>query len=297
MTEQWKHQSDPGSKGIDPDPVLAPPFGTAERLGGAMVVYILMLLGMIMVGGLAQFFLGFEANAILSEFLVILVPVFVLLRGKNPASQLGLRKWPEPGQVIWSLLGILALAVLIAELTYWSDLVFPMPDAIKTAYLDAVTADTVPELLALVLAAAVAPGLCEEVAFRGFFQPMLRSRFGKHLGITLAAVLFAMMHLDPWHLLALFFIGLFLGYLYAWTGSLWVPVLAHFMNNATSVVLIYLAPDTSLSQMHEPPPRWLVPVSFVALVATIRWFVSRAGKEDASQGGDSVRAENPHQGF
>jgi membrane protease YdiL (CAAX protease family) len=282
MTDQWQYESDPGLKGTDPDPVLAPPFGTAERLGGAMVVYILMLLGMIMVGGIAQFFLGFEANAILSEVLVILVPVFVLLRGRDPVLVLGLRKRPATGQVVWSLLGILALAVLIAELTYWSDLVFPMPDVIKNAYLDAVTADSLPELLALVLAAAVAPGICEEVAFRGFFQPMLHSRFGKHVGIALAATLFAVMHLDPWHLLALFIIGLFLGYLYVWTGSLWVPILAHFMNNATSVVLIYLAPETSLSQMHEPPPRWLVPISFVALVATIRWFVYQAKDGDTT---------------
>jgi membrane protease YdiL (CAAX protease family) len=294
MTEEWKYESDPGLKGVAPDPVLAPPFGTADRLGGAMVVYILMLLGMIIVGGLAQFFLGFEANAILSEVLVILVPVFVLLRGRDPAGQLGLRIWPQLGQVVWSFLGILALAVLIAELTYWSDLVFPMPDAIKNAYLDAVTADTLPELLALVLAAAVAPGLCEEVAFRGFFQPMLRSRYGKHVGIALAAGLFAVMHLDPWHLLALFIIGLFLGYLYAWTGTLWVPVLAHFMNNATSVLLIYLAPDTSLSQMHEPPPRWLVPVSFVALVAAIRWFLHQARVEKDDRGVDPTRTDGPH---
>ena len=294
MTDQRKYDSDPGMNEVTPDPVLAPPFGTAERLGGAMVVYILMLVGMITVGGIAQFFLGFEANAILSEVLVILVPIFVLLRGRDPALQLGLRQKPELGQVVWSILGILALAVLIAELTYWTDLVFPMPEAIKTAYLEAVTADTLPELLALTLAAAVAPGLCEEVAFRGFFQPMLRSRFGKHAGVALAAALFAVMHLDPWHLLALFAIGLFLGYLYVWTGSLWVPVLAHFMNNATSVLLIYLAPETSLSQMHEPPPRWLVPVSFVALVAVIRWFLQQARLREEAKSMDSMGADGPY---
>ena len=35
--------------------------------------------------------------------------------------------------------------------------------------------------------------------------------------------------------------GAILGYAYLWSRSIWVPIFAHFVNNATAVVLAYLA--------------------------------------------------------
>jgi len=275
-----------------PDPVLPPPFGQAGSMGGVVVLFILMLLGMVLVGGAAQFFLGFAANAIVTEALVVLAPIFFLLRRTRPLEALRLHRAPDSGLLLWALLGVLSLAVLIAEFTYWSDQIFPMPEFVKAAYLRAVTADSLPELLLLLVAAGLTPGLCEEVAFRGFFQRVGVARFGRHGGVLLAAALFALMHLDPWHLLALFAIGAYLGYLFAWTGNLWIPVAAHATNNAASVVLLYLAPESSLSQMSEPPPRWLVPVALVALVMVIL-RIRRAGFGDEGSGRTSLPAQVP----
>ena len=252
------------------DPVLPPPFGQAASLGGVMVLFLFMILGMLLVGGAAQFFLGFAANAILTEFLVVFLPVWYLLRNRRPLEALGLHQAPRAGILLWALLGVLSLAILIAEFTYWSDQVFPMPDAVKAAYLEAITPDSLPELLVLMVAAALVPGFCEEVAFRGFFQRIGRERFGRQAGIMMAAGLFAFMHLDPWHFLALFGIGIYLGYLLAWTGNLWIPAAAHATNNLASVILLYIAPQASLSQMSEAPPRWLLPVGCVLLWLSIQ---------------------------
>jgi len=152
--------------------------------------------------------------------------------------------------------GVLGLAVLLAEFSFWFDRVFPMPEAFKAAYLEAITASGPAELAFFIIAAAAVPGFCEEVAFRGYFQQVFEHRYGHHLGVGIAALLFSVMHLDPWHLPALFAIGLYLGYLFVWTRSLWVPALAHFANNAASVILVYSLPDASISQMAEAPPRW-----------------------------------------
>jgi hypothetical protein len=81
--------------------------------------------------------------------------------------------------------------------------------------------------------------------------------------------------MDPWHLPALFLIGLYLGYLYVWTGSLWVPVTAHFVNNAASVILVYAAPDASISQMNQPPPLWLAGLGLISFLAALNWFRQR----------------------
>lgn len=261
----------PRRSDVTMDPVLPPPFGEAASMGGVVVLFILMLLGMVLLGGAAQYFLGFAACAILTEALVVLAPICFLLRRQRPLQALRLHEAPNSVPLVWALLGVLSLAVLIAEFSYWSDQVFPMPDSVKAAYLKAVTPESWPELLVLLVAAGLTPGICEEVAFRGFFQRIGLERFGRHGGIALAAALFALMHLDPWHLIALFAIGVYLGYLFVWTGNLWISVAAHATNNAASVILLYLAPDTSLSQMSEAPPRWLLPISLLALyLATTR---------------------------
>ena len=265
-----------------PDPVLPPPFGEAPRISGAFVMYFMMWAGMLFIGGVVQLLWGFVANAIITEVLVMLAPILVLLRKHNLVDSLGLRARVDPNTFLLAFLGMLALAVLMAELAFWTEKIFPMPVEFKELYMEALTARNVPELLTLLLAAAILPGLCEEVAFRGFFQPIMVMRFGPHAGIITTAGLFTIIHMNPWHIVALFMIGLYLGYLYYWTKSLWVPMLAHLANNGTSVLLMYLAPDASLSQMNEPPPRWLVPVCFIVFVACVRWlhrgFVDRQNR-------------------
>lgn len=272
------------------DPVLPPPFGEAPSTRGVLVLYGMMLLGMVLVGGVAQFFLGFAANALLTECIVVAGPIWFLLRRVNPAKALHLHRAPDTRLLAWAVLGVLSLAVLLAEFTHWSDLVFPMPDSVKVAYLNAVTADSFSELLVLLLAAAIVPGLCEETAFRGFFQRVAVSRFGTPNGVAMAAVLFAVMHLDPWHMIALFLIGLYLGYVYEWTGNLWIAAAAHAANNAASVVLLYLAPEGSLSQISEPPPRWLLPFALVALVWSLRQLSKTAAAWPA-------RPSPPHESY
>ncbi len=61
-----------------------------------------------------------------------------------------------------------------------------------------------------------------------------------HLGIFIAALVFGVMHLQFYGLLPRLVLGLFLGYFYFYSGSLWVPVLMHFLNNGTAVVVYFL---------------------------------------------------------
>ena len=177
--------------------------------------------------------------------------------------------------VLVGVIGVIGLAMLLSEWSYWSDKVFPMPEIIKQAYIQVITAHSFGELLILVFVVGMIPGLCEEVAFRGYFQQVFQFKFGTHQGIFAAAGLFALMHLDPWHLPALFAIGVFLGYLFLWTGSLWVPVIAHFANNAASVIMVYAAPENELSQIAEAPPLWALVAGAIAFGLSIQWFRSR----------------------
>jgi membrane protease YdiL (CAAX protease family) len=231
-----------------------------------------MLAGMLVVGGLMQFLFGFAVNALVTEIGVILIPILVLLKWQAGLPKLKLNRIPGLPVFAVALSGVLALAVLLAQVSYWMELVWPMPELFKASYLAAVTARSPAELVLFVIAAGAVPGFCEEVAFRGFFQQIFAHRFGVHRGVWFAAGAFAVMHVDPWHLIALLLIGAYLGYLFVWTDSLWVPATAHFLNNAASVSVLYFMPDASISSIDEAPPVWALVLSLAVFAAAVVWL-------------------------
>jgi membrane protease YdiL (CAAX protease family) len=88
---------------------------------------------------------------------------------------------------------------------------------------------------------AVIPGIGEELVFRGLIQNELQRVFrNPHAAIWVAAALFSAFHLQFFGFFPRLLIGALLGYLYYWSGNLWIPVLGHFLNNAMQVTAIYL---------------------------------------------------------
>ena len=53
-------------------------------------------------------------------------------------------------------------------------------------------------------------------------------------------MLFSAMHMQFFGFFPRMLLGALFGYLLVWTGSLWVPVFAHFFNNASAVIAYYL---------------------------------------------------------
>ncbi len=91
------------------------------------------------------------------------------------------------------------------------------------------------------LVIALVPAVGEELLFRGLLQRLLGEWTRNiHAGVILTAFIFSAIHLQFFGFLPRFLLGLMLGYLLEITQSLWVPVFAHFVNNATFVILFYL---------------------------------------------------------
>ncbi len=91
------------------------------------------------------------------------------------------------------------------------------------------------------LVIALIPALGEELLFRGLLQRLLGEWTRNiHAGVIITAFIFSALHLQFFGFLPRFVLGLMLGYLLEITQSLWVPIFAHFVNNATLVILFYL---------------------------------------------------------
>ena len=98
------------------------------------------------------------------------------------------------------------------------------------------------EYLIGIIAIAIIPGFCEEYFFRGVLQKNLKLLLkNAHIAILLSSLLFSAFHLQFYGFFPRFFLGVFFGYLFYWSGSLMYPVIAHALNNFLSLTVFYAA--------------------------------------------------------
>lgn len=96
------------------------------------------------------------------------------------------------------------------------------------------------ELFIALVVIAVLPAIGEEIVFRGLIQSeLLRATHRVHLSIWLSAILFSAIHIQFFGFVPRLLLGALFGYLYYWSGNLALAILAHFVNNATSVIALY----------------------------------------------------------
>jgi uncharacterized protein len=104
-----------------------------------------------------------------------------------------------------------------------------------------IVADTFPAMLLNLVMIAVLPAIAEELIFRGVFQKIFYKLFRSgHLAIWFSALIFSTIHFQFFGFIPRLILGLVFGYLFYWSGTLWLPVISHFVNNAVPVVLSYI---------------------------------------------------------
>lgn len=92
-------------------------------------------------------------------------------------------------------------------------------------------------LLINIFVMAMLPAVGEELMFRGTVQPFLQKwTKSPHWAIWITAFIFSAIHFQISGFIPRMLIGAYLGYLCYWSGSLWLPILAHFMHNSMSIL-------------------------------------------------------------
>lgn len=142
-------------------------------------------------------------------------------------------------------------------------------------------ADNLKGLLVNVILVGVLPAVGEEFIFRGVLQKIFaRWTRSAHLGILIAAFLFSAMHIQFYGLIPRFFLGLLFGYFMLWSGSIWLPVFGHFVNNTSAVVYYYYTSNVNFQpekydSMNFTDTAVLVSVVFVLLLGYSIYFVEK----------------------
>ena len=101
--------------------------------------------------------------------------------------------------------------------------------------------NSVSQLLLNVFIVALIPAIGEELLFRGVVQKIFTELFkSPGAAILVTSILFSALHFQFYGFLPRMLLGILLGYMLVWSGSLWLPMVAHFINNAAGVILVYL---------------------------------------------------------
>ena len=145
------------------------------------------------------------------------------------------------------LITIMILITPVISLLYEWNMRIPLPqwllhfDINSEVIVDSfLNMSSISDLLYTLVVIAVVPAIGEELLFRGYLQQKIFSRLkNPHTAIIITAFLFSIIHLDFQGIIPRFFLGALLGYIFYWSGSLLLPILAHFVNNAQVVIFSY----------------------------------------------------------
>ena len=132
------------------------------------------------------------------------------------------------------------------------------------------------ELLFAIVIIAILPAIGEEIVFRGLIQNELNRATGNiHVSIWFAAILFSAIHFQFFGFVPRLLLGALFGYLYYWSGSLMLAILAHFVNNAVSVTALYLYQEGQFTfdvESQESAPLNVVILSGILTVGLLYYF-------------------------
>lgn len=205
-------------------------------------------------------------NNIFTFLLPALLCAYVCMK-KDWHKMLKINVFSKYSNVFWSIF-IMLISIPLIQYTYGINQEMPLPQWMKDT--EKATNDFIKVILKAdhsyefwfnLLLFAVIPALSEEFFFRGILQQQLlrlltlRStpdepiedeliEAGKytmpHIAIWVTAFIFSAIHFQFAGFIPRLLLGGVLGYVFYFTGSLWMPIIGHFTNNALMVVGAHL---------------------------------------------------------
>ena len=93
---------------------------------------------------------------------------------------------------------------------------------------------------------AILPSVVEELLFRGIILHALLP-LGKWKAVLLSSAMFSLFHLSPAQTVYQFVLGVFMALVYLRTRNIFIPILLHFVNNFTTIVILFAGYGTDLA--------------------------------------------------
>jgi membrane protease YdiL (CAAX protease family) len=125
---------------------------------------------------------------------------------------------------------------------------------------------------------ALLPAIGEELVFRGMLQPELfRATGNHHAAIWISAIIFSAFHMQFFGFVPRLLLGALFGYLYVWSANLLIPMIAHFVNNGFSVLMMYLYQKGIITVDMESPEAapWPMVIGFTIVFGFLLFYFKK----------------------
>lgn len=300
-----------------PQPELTPEQQFNPRISPIAIAFIGLIGGFFLyqiVGGLLTLLIfgldienapvnGIRLMTMAGQILFILLPALVFSRLFYTDVTKFLRiKIPNWKEVLLFTIGIAILTVLLQNYLYiqnyfidqlansipilksFKDLLDTLNAYVEKTYGSLLKANSVYEGILIVFVVAVVPALSEEAMFRGLVQRSFEMKMKPFYAALITAIFFGANHFNPYGLIPLIILGLYFGFAAYMSGSIIIPIILHFLNNFTAVMLYFIFGDDELISSTVQKPVELgssfmlllfMAVLFTGVLFTIKKYYSK----------------------
>lgn len=261
-------------------------------VGCILMLFVSFVLSRLLDGNYVGFL---RVTTVFQDVVMWVVPAVVtaMIATRQPARLLAVDSLPSARQVI---LGILLL-IVSTPLMSWvikMNAEFHLPESMASleealrAMEDNAShtveamlgADTPAGLIVNILIIGVLAGFSEELFFRGSLQRILATaNLSPHAAIWISAFVFSALHLQFFGFIPRVLLGAAFGYLLWWSGSVWLPVIVHTLNN-TLYVILYSVTGSGEPDLGSAGVSWVGVVISIAFTAATLFTLSRSGKRE-----------------
>lgn len=226
----------------------------------SLFIFLMVATGMIttfLFGKMTNVAAAYRISAVLQSVLVFITPALAvaMLSTRFPASLLAVDRLPSLKFTLTAIFTLVVSIPLMNIIIKWNqNLTFPesMSGIVQTFKdLEAKSEDSINImtsgnsagiLIVNIMIVGIFAGLGEELFFRGGLMRLLGGvkSIGTHKAIWISAIIFSALHLQFFGFVPRMLLGVFFGYLLAWSGSLWLPILMHIINNSIIVTFEWI---------------------------------------------------------
>lgn len=237
---------------------------------------------------------------ILQDLLMFILPAVAtsVIVTRRPAQLLLIDSRPTALGVVLTVMAIVVMIPFMNLVVTWNEsLQLPSSMAafeewMKSAEANAsemtqklIGIDSVGSIIMSVLIIGVLAGFSEEIFFRGGLQRLLSTAgMNLHVAVWLSAFIFSAVHMQFYGFVPRMLLGAMFGYMAAWSGCLWLAVIAHVTNN-TLVIIAQTVSDSGgfdINRVGTADTSLSVVMAIISLVATlaIMYAFRKLGRSD-----------------
>lgn len=210
--------------------------------------------------------------------------IFAYLWKQRPAEYLGLKTMPSFLQVILALLVMYGCLPAVGWLGQWNESL-PIPQELRNLEKTAeqllgvmLKMPSIADLFINLFLVAIIPAIGEELFFRGVMQRLITETTRKPwLSIFITAILFSAIHGDALAFIPRIALGFIIGAIYLVSGSLWLAIFAHILNNGMQVIWLYLFQHGIVKDdpMQATPVAWYLAVLSIPVAIGLLWALKK----------------------